>query len=242
VAADSTLVPLPPVAGSTTRGAGGGGGGRLLNSDLTGGKPGGGGGGVVELTTRAVLRLDDGAIVSANGAAGTIRDGLDCLLGGGSGGSGSGGAILLRGGASLATGVDAEAQAIGGTRVGTDGCYGGAGGAGRIRIDSADPVDIADQPLAALGPMIARDAPVVTRNETVALSVRGARNATYELYLGEDNQPAGSVATGDEGVGSADVTLEPGSNLVCVSGSSPAELSYPEAKNCVSIAYVPSGE
>ena len=237
-AANSTLVPLPPASGSVSRGAGGGGGGTLL--DLTGGFPGGGGGGVVELTTPAILRLGDGALVSASGAAGTPTGALGCALAGGSGGGGSGGAILLRGGTSFEAGAGAQVSAAGGPQIGPANCFGGAGGSGRIRIDSADPVDIVDQPAAALGPMIAGDAPVVTRSATIALSVRGASGATYELYLGEASRPAGSIATGDDGLGSADMNLEPGSNLICVSESSPADLAHPEARNCALVAYVPS--
>jgi hypothetical protein len=235
-APDTMLVPLPPASGSTSRGAGGGGGGPLLN--LTGGEPGGGGGGVVELTTPAVLRLG-AALITANGAAGTPTGGLGCVLAGGSGGAGSGGAILVRAGGSLAADPGARLRAAGGPQIGPAGCRGGAGGAGRIRIDSADPVELDDQPAVALGPMIGGDAPVVTRSETIALAVRGASQSTYDLYLGEANQPAGSVATGANGLGSASVTLAAGPNLVCVSASGPADLSYPEAKNCVSIAYVP---
>ena len=221
----------------TARGAGGGGGGRLLN--LTGGFPGGGGGGVVELATPAILRLADGALVSASGAPGTTSN-VACAVAGGSGGGGSGGAILLRGGTSLEAGAGAQVNAAGGPQVGPANCFGGAGGAGRIRIDSAEPIDIVDQPAAAVGPMIAGDAPVITRSATIALSVRGASATTYELYLGEANQPAGSIATGEDGLGSADVNLEPGSNLVCVSESSAADLAHAEAKNCVLVAYVPS--
>ncbi|HKE16232.1 MAG TPA: hypothetical protein VKB80_15270 [Kofleriaceae bacterium] len=238
-AASATLVPLPPASGSTSRGAGGGGGGPLL--DLTGGEPGGGGGGVVELTTPAVLRLG-AATVTANGAAGTPTGGLGCALAGGSGGSGSGGAILLRAGGALAADPAARVRALGGPQVGPMNCFGGAGGVGRIRIDSAGPVELDDQPAAALGPMIAGDAPVVTRSEAIELSVRGASQSSYDLYLGEANEPAGSVATGADGLGSAEVTLAPGANLVCVSGASPADLAYAEARNCVSIAYVPSDE
>ena len=238
-AASATLVPLPPASGSTSRGAGGGGGGPLL--DLTGGEPGGGGGGVVELTTPAVLRLG-AATMTANGAAGTPTGGLGCVLAGGSGGGGSGGAILLRAGGALAADPAARVRALGGPQVGPTNCFGGAGGVGRIRIDSAGPVELDDQPAAALGPMIAGDAPVVTRSETIELSVRGASQSSYDLYTGDANQPAGSVATGANGLGTAEVTLAPGTNLVCVSGASPADLAYAEAKNCVSIAYVPIDE
>jgi hypothetical protein len=239
-ASDSTLVPLPPASSSAARGAGGGGGGTL--GGLLGGFPGGGGGGVVELTTSAVLRVADGAVISASGASGTPTDGLGCVDGGGSGGGGSGGAILLRGGTSLEAGAVAQVRATGGGQVGPGGCFGGAGGAGRIRIDSADPIDIVDQPEAAVGPMIAAGAPVISRGATISLSVRGDVATTYELYQGEANQSAGSIATGKDGLGSANVFLEPGANLICVSESSPAELAYPEAKNCVAIAYVPSDE
>ena len=237
-AGDSTLVPLPPAASSAARGAGGGGGGTLVN--LTGGGPGGGGGGVVELTTPAILRLADGAVISASGAGGTPTGGAGCLVGGGSGGGGSGGAILLRGGTSFEAGAVAQVTAVGGPQVGPMGCFGGAGGAGRIRIDSADPIDVVDQPAAAVGPMIAGGTPVITRSSAISLSVRGAAATTYELYVGEANQPAGSVATDKDGLGSANVVLEIGANLVCVSESSPAELAHPEAKNCVVVAYVPS--
>jgi hypothetical protein len=237
-AGDSTLVPLPPAASSAARGAGGGGGGTLLN--LTGGFPGGGGGGIVELTTPAILRLADGAVISASGAAGMPTGGAGCALGGGSGGGGSGGAILLRGGTSFEAGAVAQVSAVGGPQVGPANCFGGAGGAGRIRIDSADPIDVVDQPAAAVGPMIAGGAPLITRSSAISLSVRGAAATTYDLYVGEANQPAGSIATDKDGLGSANVVLETGANLVCVSESSPAELAHPEAKNCVVVAHVPS--
>jgi len=240
LAADATLVPLPPASGSTARGAGGGGGGPLL--DLAGGGAGGGGGGVVELTTPAVLRVADAALLSAGGATGTPTGGAGCLLAGGSGGSGSGGAILLRAGASMVSGAGAQVRAVGGPQVGPVNCRGGAGGVGRIRIDSADPIEIADEPSALVGPMITRDAPVVTRTQTIAISVRGAESASYELYLGEASNPAGSIALGTGGMGSSDVTLEPGLNAICVSGSSADELAYLEAKNCLSVAYVPADD
>jgi hypothetical protein len=232
---DGTLVPLPPAEGSLSRGSGGGGGGQLLN--LTGGQPGGGGGGVVELTTGAVLRLGGSALVSANGVSGGIS--ASCLLGGGSGGAGSGGAILLRAGASLAAGQGAQVRAAGGAATGTGNCIGGAGGAGRIRIDSPDLGDLVDEPAAQRGAMFSRDVPVVTRDEILAVSMRGAPGATYDLYLGESDEPETSVTADGSGLGTADVALEPGFNRICISGSAADELSYPEARNCLTVAHVP---
>jgi hypothetical protein len=221
------MVPLPPDPNATARGSGGGGGG-----GLTGGR-GGGSGGVIELTTPATLTLQDGSIVSASGGGG---EQLTCATGGG-GGGGSGGAILVRAGR-LVLGAEARIEARGGSGSGGGTCVGGNGGNGRIRIDRGNDGAADAEPSAFFGPApVIDDLPAIVGEEELAVPVRGKINTSYQLFIGESETPA-TFETDADGLGSAEVALEPGLNQLCVQVAPAADLEYPEAKNCVNVAYI----
>ena len=217
------------VAGADAHGAGGGGGGDGLTSGA-----GGGSGGVVELTT-PVLMMGASTVISANGADGGDSGGV-CTTGGG-GGGGSGGAILLRASVLLATG-GARSEARGGDGLGGDSCVGGNGGKGRIRIDRGSDAAIDADPAAFVGPMpIIDDLPVIVDSASLSVQVRGAANTNYELYVNHQETPA-TFETDDDGLGAADVNLEPGLNMLCVYVADKTDFDFPEAKNCVNLAHI----
>jgi len=219
------LVPLPPAENATAHGAGGGGGG-----GLTGGV-GGGSGGVVELTTPAVLTMTADSTINANGGDG---DDIVCTTGGG-GGGGSGGAILLRAGTILAA-AGAGAAAREGQGAGGGTCIGGDGGKGRIRIDRGNDAIIDSDPAAFIGPMPVMDAlPLIVDQASLSVDVRGDATQHYQVFVGET--PFAFDTDGD-GLGTAEVMLEPGLNRLCVQVAAGAELDYPESKNCVDVAYI----
>ncbi len=224
------LVPLPPADGADAHGAGGGGGGTGVTSGA-----GGGSGGVIELTTPAYLTMGAAAVVSANGGDGGTSD--VCTTGGG-GGGGSGGAILLRAPRLLATG-GARTESLGG--LGEDSaaaCRGGNGGRGRIRIDRGNDAAIDSDPAVFVGPMpVVDDLDVIVAEAALALPVRGAPGTNYELYAGQQETPV-TFETDADGLGSADVTLEPGLNRLCVYVANKTDLDPPELKNCIDVAYI----
>jgi hypothetical protein len=220
------VVPLPPADGATARGSGGGGGAGV-------GATGGGSGGIVELTTPAVLKMS--AVVSAAGGAAQTHS--LCTVGGG-GGGGSGGAILLRAGFLVAD-DGARADAPGGLGTGNAACRGGDGGDGRIRIDAPNQAAVDTAPAAFVGPypLIASLPPIVAE-ASLAVDVRGRPSEDYELFVnGEGNTPVGFATDGD-GLGTADVTLVPGLNELCVEVAPAADFQFPESKNCVNVAYI----
>jgi hypothetical protein len=223
------VVPLPPAEDATARGAGGGGGGDLTLE--AGGAVGGGSGGVIELTTPAILEMSASAALSAAGGDGAT---VACTLGGG-GGGGSGGAILVRA-ATLLAEEGARADAPGGMGNGnTAACRGGDGGKGRIRIDRGNDVAIETDPAAFIGPVLP-DLPVIVSEELLSVEVRGEATDSYELFAAGER--LATVDTGADGIGSAEVALEPGLNQLCVQVAPAADLQYPEAKNCVNVAYI----
>ncbi|HUS63387.1 MAG TPA: hypothetical protein VMZ28_02550 [Kofleriaceae bacterium] len=221
------LVPLAKEGEFT--GAGGGGGGAAA---------GGGSGGVIELTSPAIVSFGSGAIVSANGGQGVGGD-VACTLSG-NGGGGSGGAILVRAGAAILAAVDARIEALGGTgATGGSGCDGGDGGAGRIRIDgpgeelpSLEPADY------HAGPAFAAPIPPITQESSLSVLLRGKTNTDYEVILNGGSSPT-VISTDGSGTGEDDVSLEPGLNRLCVRVSPAADLTYPESKNCATVAYIP---
>lgn len=224
------VVPLPPAEGATAHGAGGGGGG---DNVATAGGRGGGSGGVVELTTPAVLTMTAAASLSVAGGDGQS---LACATGGG-GGGGSGGAILLRAGALLADG-GANASALGGQGAGEAGCRGGDGGKGRIRIDRGNDAGLDSDPAAFIGATpVVTGLPVIVTEAALALPVRGAASESYQIFAGDGDTPV-VFDTGADGTARPEVTLAPGLNHLCVQAAAGAELDYPEALNCVDVAYI----
>lgn len=218
---------LAPLLGEGTfAGAGGGGGGAAA---------GGGSGGVVELTSPAVVTLGGGAILSANGGQGA--GGTLACTAAGNGGGGSGGAILVRAGAALIAGADARVEVRGGTgaTVGPS-CDGGDGGRGRIRIDRPGDGLPNGDPDPFVGPMFADSLPTITQDGEVTVVLRGRVDEDYEVVLGD--QPT-VITTGGDGTGEGQVTLEPGLNRLCVRVDPAADLTHPESKNCVTVAYIP---
>ena len=217
------------VVGADAHGAGGGGGGEGITSGA-----GGGSGGVIELTTPAYLIMSAAAVVSANGGDGGDSD--VCTTGGG-GGGGSGGAIILRASRML-TNAGARCEARGGLGAGPGACIGGGGGKGRIRIDHGNQAAVDADPAAFVGPMpVVDDLPVIVETESLSLPVRGGANTNYEVYVNQQETPATFETDGD-GLGAAGVTLEPGLNTLCVYVADKTEFDFPEAKNCVNVAYI----
>jgi hypothetical protein len=226
------VAPLPPADGADAHGAGGGGGG-ALTLDASG--AGGGSGGVVELSTAAILSLSATAVVSAAGGNGDPPP-TSCATGGG-GGGGSGGAILLRA-ATVVAQAGATATALGGNGAGGGTCVGGSGGKGRIRIDRGNDAAIDADPAAFVGPMpIIDDLLVIVDTASFSLPVRGEAHTNYEVYA-NDQEPPATFETDGNGLGAADVTLEPGLNTLCVYVADKTDFDLPEAKNCVNVAYI----
>ena len=225
---------LAPFAPDGPAGAGGGGGGQIAVGT---GRAGGGGGGAIELSTPGVLALGDGALVRAAGADGG-NPGV-CATGGGGGGGGSGGAILLRAGGALQVGAGAALAAPGGEGGGPGDCAGGGGGVGRIRVDRPGEALPAAEPAAHLGPMIALEAEPIARQATVEVLVRAAPGSSHNLYLGQAPDPVGVAVVDGSGAGTAEVTLVPGRNILCVQTGPGADLTYSESQNCLPIAYIP---
>ncbi|HYU15260.1 MAG TPA: hypothetical protein VEL05_04290, partial [Candidatus Acidoferrum sp.] len=234
-----SLVPMPPATGSV-RGAGGGGGGKP--PDVAGhGGSGGGSGGAVEITTPAVLDLS--GFVSADGA-----DGGTCDLGGG-GGGGSGGAVLLRAGAGARIPPgNARVAARGGDGGACSESPGGQGGSGLIRVDLPDPFAAggADPEAVFIGPAFITSAvPVVTTDPVLQVTIRGKPGSSYVLERtspdgeGEDRPSTQPVSTPEpEGIGEEEVQLREGLNQLCVEVANEDPDLYPEAANCITVAYI----
>jgi hypothetical protein len=241
-----SLVLLPP--DGDNRGAGGGGGGPILNvtappadADVN---AGGGSGGVIELSSPAFVELE-GSIVTANGA-----NGGDCGLGlSGAGGGGSGGAILVRAGTALLAGQGMTLQARGGVGGGNGECAGGNGGIGRIRVDQPNESGIGTVPEAYRGPAFLPGLPVISREQELAVMIRGSDQKSYRLRIitidpasGNERLALEQVTTSD-GVAAATVTLFEGHNRLCAEADPEVDLSdpddYRESQNCLNIAYIP---
>ncbi|HEY8142820.1 MAG TPA: hypothetical protein VIG06_09115, partial [Kofleriaceae bacterium] len=93
-------------------------------------------------------------------------------------------------------------------------------------------------PAAFVGPMpIIDDLPVLVDTASLSLPVRGDANTNYEVYIDDQETPATFETDGD-GLGAADVTLEPGLNTLCVYVADKTEFDFPESKNCVNVAYI----
>jgi hypothetical protein len=228
---DPSLVPMPPGDGAP---AGGGGGGGV----------GGGSGGIIELTTPGLLALS--GAVHVNGASGVCNSNV----GGVGGGGGSGGAILVRAG-SLAERTSATLQALGGPVVECT-VGGGGGGEGRIRFDLPalpDQASVSTQPDAGfIGPaFVTAEIPTISTDSALPVTVRGEPGGLYELSV---TSPEGTTdaevsrtemveTSGSEGVGEISVDLLEGFNRLCLRAVPTADPdSYPEAANCLNVAYI----
>ena len=227
-AGEAYVVPLPPAEGAVTGGGGGGGGGVA----------GGGSGGVIELTSPAIVSFGSGVVVSANGGDGVAGTVVPCTTSG-NGGGGSGGAILVRAGAAILAAVDARIEALGGAGgSGGSTCDGGDGGDGKIRIDGPGEELPNLEPGAYHGPAFAAPIPPITEEASLTLVLRGRNDTDYEVIVNGGGSPT-VISTDGSGTGDGDVSLEPGLNRLCVRVSPAADLTYPESKNCATVAYIP---
>ncbi len=225
------LTPLivdPNVAGNRGNGGGGGGDG-LLGGE---GGSGGGGGGVIELTSEGVLRCIGRGHLEANGGNGTPASG-------GGGGGGSGGAILIR----AAQGIESDcpaalATALPGAGGGTGNNAGGSGSVGRIRIDTpaAEIKELETAPAAHRGPMLV-ELPAITRDSPLELALQGEGGRTYGVRVNNTN--LAPVIANEDGAATIDVSLEPGSNRICLLVAEDANFSLAEAVNCATVAFLP---
>ena len=225
---------------------GNGGGGAL---DVAGG----GGGGIVELTSQGGFTFErDGRIEAAGGRGGVGV--CSASVANGSGGGGSGGAILLR----AWDGFDDESETTALSVRGGDGgplepdtdCpdVGGAGSAGRIRVDTSAlgvlPRFAATSPPPVQGPMLrSRNAggnpfPVVVTQSVLTLDVVGQPSRAFFLDV-NDAGPARNTMSAS-GTASVPVQLVAGLNRVCVVVvDEPASSQLSENLQCISIAYLP---
>ncbi len=219
---------LTPLSAESGNGGGGGGDGAVLGS----GGAGGGGGGVIELTAGGQLVV--GGLIDASGGPGT-DGGEVCATGGGSGGGGSGGAVLLRAGAISGAGSIDGTGGPGGDTCNT----GGAASDGRIRVDVASeelPALTAD-PTPVRGPHWADDTMYLVSNADFTAILWGQPNTMFAANI--DGSDPVAVMTNGTGRGVYDVTLEPGHNRICAIVSPTADLSLPEAVQCMIVTYVP---
>ena len=79
--------------------------------------------------------------------------------------------------------------------------------------------------------------PVIVSESLLSMEVRGKANDSYQIIVGNSETPV-AFETDADGLGVADVTLEPGLNQLCAQVAPDADLNYPEAKNCVNVAYI----
>jgi hypothetical protein len=235
---DPSLVPMTPDESGP---AGGGGSGAATLGD---GATGGGSGGIIELTTPGLLVLRGS--VRADGADGECA----APTTGAGGGGGSGGAILVRAGSLPAEGTSGGFQALGGEG-GACTTQGGRGGDGRIRIDlPAAPVDVGVSTVpdtAFRGPAFVTAAiPTISAERDLQVTIHGAPDAMYELSItspegatdAERTEPV-TIETGSEGAGELTVELWEGFNRLCLRAMPSKDPdSYPEAANCLNVAYI----
>jgi hypothetical protein len=222
---DALLANLSTPAGTFgNRGNGGGGGGTATTGA---GGAGGAGGGVLELTADGAISVSGTGRVRAKGGDSSEH----ALLGTGDGGGGSGGAIVLRSGAGI-TATAGFATAPGGASLGN----GGAGGSGRIRIDTPNAITGFAIPAPARGAVWATTAPTIVTTTTTSAVLLGATAQAYGIYL---NGVAQANATTVAGMVTVPVAgLNQGANTLCATvapGVSPLVL---ESSRCITITYV----
>lgn len=222
---------LTPLAGEGGHGGGGGHSGALANAGA-----GGGGGGIVELLALGQVVL--AATIDASGGDGGNGGGVTCAVTAfGSGGGGSGGAILIRG--AEVSGDTAVLDVTGGQA--SSACNaGGAGSAGRIRIDSGQAAIPAFESIPALvrGPSWASDTPYLVTDSELTAEFYAQPNRTYGVAGNPGN--ISPVTTNVSGIGSHTFDLQRGINQLCVYVSDDTQHpSLPEAKHCHAVAYIP---
>ena len=222
------LVPLVGGIGTVeqNRGNGGGGGGAGLLAAATGGV-GGGGGGTLALTVGGDLIVDGGGAIAATGGPGAAG-GTNAA---GGGGAGSGGALLVRVGGQL-TAAGVWLSAAPGTVATAPANDGGAGGVGRIRIDSPDGAvaAMATTPAPIRGPAWARTIPVVT---TAAPPMRLTGQPGRSFALRVNGAAAGTEVIGADGSATPSLPLVRGTNQVCAVAR--AESLVDESLACIDL-------
>jgi hypothetical protein len=211
---------------------------------------GGGGGGIVELTSHGTFVIERTGGISADGGRG--GDGrCSAAAKAGSGGGGSGGAILVRAwGGFDDTNTEARMSVRGGA--GGDmppdrNCVevGGAGSAGRVRVDTSEPggppAFAESSPAPFQGPLLRHidstgtPVPVVTRQQQITLEVFGDRDTEFTL---DANGTRESFSTSNDGAATVTATLAPGRNQICVVTGSNTTLDVSEGAQCISIVSI----
>ncbi len=243
----------PPTRGGTQTGkpelvplddeAGHGGGGSREGA-------GGGGGGIVELTSHGTFVVEREGRISADGGQG--GDGIcNTSFKAGSGGGGSGGAILVRawGGFDDKDTVPrlTALRGDGGEMPPDDNCVevGGAGSAGRVRVDTSEPNGLPDfaesSPAPFQGPLLRNidssgtPVPVVTRQSQITLEAFGERGTGFTLDVDGTRVP---FSTSSDGAASVPVTLKPGRNKICAVTSADTALEVSEGAQCIEIVSI----
>jgi hypothetical protein len=228
---------LVPLGKPNNRGHGGGGGGSF-DGNVGGG--GGGGGGVIDLDARLVVLGDVIDVTGGNGAPGASPQ-CDQPTYGGGGGGGSGGVVMVRADSLVVAERELIVLAGGlGAQTCPGGPAGGAGAAGRVRIDLATlqsgEVDnigqIADffNRFVSQGPRLSASTPrLALSGQTIPIRVRGDAATTYTVQVDRDQMVE------IDGEQTMELALERGFRVVCalVQGVDP-ELS--ESKHCLTVA------
>lgn len=224
-------------------GAKGHGGGAGQSGALSLHGRGGGGGGVLELRAGGDLVITAEGRVAADGAPGGVRDPALGSCGGG-GGAGSGGALLIRAGGELV--VDGDVSARGG-EIDTDTCSepGGAGGDGRIRIDTIQRhlPDEGVEPAAVRGPLWREGlVPAIVTQEDLGddgeLEVPFFAQGSEDYVLSVDGEDVDEDSPeGSRGVVAA--PLEPGLSELCLHIDASTAADLPESRNCRPVLLLP---
>lgn len=246
-AGNPTLTPLTGQGSVPSRGHGGGGGGKAaLLAEL--GAGGGGGGGVIELSSDGRFVLGSAGELSAvGGQGGRQGNGAGCVLGekGGAGGGGSGGAILIRAHAVLTDDVGETRVAVDGGVGGQPGgscSHGGNGAPGRVRVDvpsdAALPGFTTGLPALYRGPVLDPATPLVVPTTPVDITFFGDAGTDYWVQSDGGGAQMKQISGGHSTTVS--VPLQTGLNTICAAVAQSA--SQPEGRNCLTIAYIDSGQ
>jgi hypothetical protein len=230
------LVPL-----ASERGNGGGGSAQGT---------GGGGGGIVELTSQGTFTISDNAEIFADGGRGGPGRCEDAVVVG-SGGGGSGGTILLRSWNAFNDLVNEPRLSVrggaGGLMGPNDDCVeaGGAGGFGRVRVDTAGLnglprfAEITPEPFQ--GPLFRNidnagtPVSVITTQSQITLEATGQRSTGFTLDVNGTTQPL-TMSAG--GTASVVVQLGLGLNKICAKTSADTLLFVSEGVQCISIVSI----
>lgn len=224
---------LVPLDGHTGRGGGGSGDAALAN-----GRVGGAGGGLIAMTSAG--RIEIAVSIDVSGAPGQNGSGLCSLLGGPGGGGGAGGSVLLRARSAIVFsegGAMNLAAGSGGTN--PNGCAGGDGSVGRLRVDTPAFVGelasvITEDVNPVLGAIIAPQSLVRSgpAQQTVALSGDSSGSPVTWLSVNDSVEEFNFEAE-------RTVELVAGVNEICVHVTDPSMGAPEESRHCVVIAYLP---